>query len=56
VLIESGRGTKRWRTVGASRNVVAASLEALVDGYEYGLRLGDAAGEEEDSDAMEARQ
>ncbi|MBO6935631.1 MAG: citramalate synthase [Deltaproteobacteria bacterium] len=39
VLIECARGTRRWRTVGASRNVVAASLEALVDGYEFGLRF-----------------
>jgi len=39
VLVECARAGERWRTVGASRNVVAASLEALVDGYEYGLRM-----------------
>ena len=39
VLVECARGGQRWRTVGASRNLVAASLEALVDGYEFGLSL-----------------
>ncbi|MAT28254.1 MAG: citramalate synthase [Sandaracinus sp.] len=37
VLVECRRGSQRWSTVGASKNIVEASLEALVDGYEYGL-------------------
>ncbi|MEM9073066.1 MAG: citramalate synthase [Myxococcota bacterium] len=39
VLVECASGTRRWSTVGASRNIVEASIEALVDGYEYGLQL-----------------
>ncbi|MDQ6876634.1 MAG: citramalate synthase [Candidatus Dormibacteraeota bacterium] len=35
VLIESGRGLKRWTTVGCSSNIIEASLEALVDSMEY---------------------
>jgi 2-isopropylmalate synthase len=35
VLIESGRGLKRWTTVGCSSNIIEASLEALVDSLEY---------------------
>ncbi len=35
VLIESGRGLKRWTTVGCSSNIIEASLEALVDSFEY---------------------
>ncbi|MCB9600212.1 MAG: citramalate synthase [Sandaracinus sp.] len=38
VLLECERDGVRWSTVGASKNIVEASLEALVDGYEYGLR------------------
>jgi 2-isopropylmalate synthase len=38
VLLECERDGIRWSTVGASKNIVEASLEALVDGYEYGLR------------------
>jgi 2-isopropylmalate synthase len=37
VLIESGRGLKRWTTVGCSSNIIEASLEALVDSFEYAL-------------------
>ncbi|MBX3247227.1 MAG: citramalate synthase [Myxococcales bacterium] len=40
VLLECERDGQRWSTVGASKNIVEASLEALVDGYEYGLRVG----------------
>ena len=35
VLIESGRGARRWTTVGCSSNIIEASLAALVDSFEY---------------------
>ena len=35
VLIESGRGLKRWTTVGCSSNIIEASLAALLDSFEY---------------------
>ena len=35
VLIESGKGLKRWTTVGCSSNIIEASLLALVDSLEY---------------------
>ena len=35
VLIESGRGLKRWTTVGCSSNIIEASLLALIDSLEY---------------------
>jgi 2-isopropylmalate synthase len=37
VLIESGKGTKRWTTVGCSANIIEASLLALVDSLEYAV-------------------
>jgi 2-isopropylmalate synthase len=37
VLIESGDGRDRWGTVGVSLNVIEASWQALVDGFEYKL-------------------
>jgi 2-isopropylmalate synthase len=37
VLIESGRGTTRWTTVGCSANIIEASLFALVDSLEYAI-------------------
>ena len=37
VLIESGRGTSRWTTVGCSANIIEASLLALLDSLEYAL-------------------
>ncbi|HKW73158.1 MAG TPA: alpha-isopropylmalate synthase regulatory domain-containing protein, partial [Candidatus Dormibacteraeota bacterium] len=37
VLVESGRGTKRWTTVGCSANIIEASLLALVDSLEYAI-------------------
>jgi 2-isopropylmalate synthase len=37
VLVESGRGTKRWTTVGCSSNIIEASLLALVDSLEYAI-------------------
>lgn len=41
VLIDSRDDAGRsWSTVGASTNIIEASLMALVDGIEYGLRLG----------------
>jgi len=39
VLIESGKGSKRWTTVGCSPNIIEASLEALMDALEF-ARLG----------------
>ncbi len=39
VLIDSRRGHQTWSTVGASCNIIEASLYALVDGIEYGLLL-----------------
>ncbi len=35
VLIESGKGLKRWTTVGCSSNIIEASLAALLDSFEY---------------------
>ena len=37
VLVESGRGTRRWTTVGCSANIIEASLLALVDSLEYAV-------------------
>jgi 2-isopropylmalate synthase len=37
VLIESGRGTARWTTVGCSANIIEASLLALIDSLEYAV-------------------
>jgi len=37
VLIESSDGQHQWGTVGVSENIVEASLQALVDSYEYAL-------------------
>ncbi|MCB9708259.1 MAG: citramalate synthase [Myxococcales bacterium] len=39
VLIDCRRGLRTWGTVGASGNIIEASLYALVDGIEYGLLL-----------------
>ncbi|MEO8745523.1 MAG: citramalate synthase [Candidatus Dormiibacterota bacterium] len=35
VLVESGKGAKRWTTVGCSSNIIEASLLALIDSLEY---------------------
>src|SRR5437868_4255320 len=35
VLVESGKGLRRWATVGCSSNIIEASLEALLDSLEY---------------------
>jgi 2-isopropylmalate synthase len=37
VIIESGRGTERWSTVGCSENIIEASWLALCDGLELAL-------------------
>ena len=37
VLVESGRGTQRWTTVGCSSNIIEASLLALIDSLEYAI-------------------
>ena len=37
VLIESSDGTRQWRTVGSSANIIEASWLALVDSLEYWL-------------------
>ena len=37
VLIESTDGKDEWGTVGASDNIIEASLQALVDSMEYAL-------------------
>jgi 2-isopropylmalate synthase len=37
VIIESGRGTERWSTVGCSENIIEASWLALCDGLELPL-------------------
>ena len=39
VLIDSRDGAHSWSTVGASSNIIEASLHALVDSIEYGLVL-----------------
>ena len=37
VLIDSSDGNSTWTTVGASRNIIEASWQALYDSFEYGL-------------------
>jgi 2-isopropylmalate synthase len=37
VLITTSDGDRRWTTVGVDENIVAASWQALVDAYAYGL-------------------
>jgi 2-isopropylmalate synthase len=39
VLIDTQNGSQRWSTVGAGTNIIQASWLALVDSFEYGLRL-----------------
>jgi 2-isopropylmalate synthase len=41
VLVDSKDDTRTWSTVGASPSVIEASLQALVDGIEYGLLEAD---------------
>lgn len=47
VLIETGKGTKTWGTVGVSGNIIEASWQALVDSVVYGLLLEQKAQEPE---------
>jgi len=42
VYIDFAEGTKTWTTVASSVNIIEASLNALVDGYAYGLRTSPA--------------
>jgi 2-isopropylmalate synthase len=37
VLIDTLNGSERWSTVGASSNIIEASLQALTESFEYGL-------------------
>jgi 2-isopropylmalate synthase len=37
VLIEFTDGQARWTTVGVSDNIIEASCQAILDGYEYGI-------------------
>jgi len=37
VLIQTGDGTRSWGTVGASTNIIEASLKAITDSMEYWL-------------------
>jgi hypothetical protein len=37
VLIDSGNGVENWSTVGASTNIIEASMHALLDSFEFGL-------------------
>ena len=39
VLIDTQNGSRRWSTVGASANIIAASWRALADAVEFGLTL-----------------
>ena len=39
VLIDSQSPNDSWSTVGASSNIIEASLQALIDSIEYGLTL-----------------
>ncbi len=60
VLIDSKSGERAWSTVGASPNIIQASLEALVDSIEYGLlesgvRLSDANVARPDSERPKAK-
>ena len=38
VLIESSDGTSSWTTIGVNENIIEASLQALIDSLEYGLK------------------
>jgi 2-isopropylmalate synthase len=39
VLIDWALGARDWSTVGASANIIEASWQALVDGYEYAVTM-----------------
>jgi 2-isopropylmalate synthase len=60
VLLDSRSGERAWSTVGASPNIIQASLDALVDSIEYGLlqsgvRLADANLARQDSERPPAK-
>lgn len=40
-MVESRNSHQRWTTVGVSSNILEASYQAVVEGLEYGLFLGD---------------
>lgn len=54
VLIDSQSAHDTWSTVGASSNIIEASLQALVDSIEYGLTL-ERARREQQAEAQPAR-
>jgi 2-isopropylmalate synthase len=37
VHVETSNGTRSWNTVGVGENIIAATWQALVDSFEYGL-------------------
>jgi 2-isopropylmalate synthase len=39
VHVESGDGQRSWSTTGVDGNILAATMRAIVEGYEYGLLL-----------------
>ncbi|WP_069807265.1 citramalate synthase [Vulcanisaeta thermophila] len=41
VLIELSDGVRRWRTLGVSGSIIKASLDALVDGYNYAVLISE---------------
>jgi 2-isopropylmalate synthase len=43
VHIETGDGQKTWSTTGVDPNIITATLNAIVEGYEYGLLMRRAA-------------
>jgi len=38
-LLDASDGQEVWGSIGVSENVIAASLDALVDSLEYGMQL-----------------
>lgn len=39
VLIESGDGERNWTTIGCGDNITKASLQALIDALEFGIKI-----------------
>jgi 2-isopropylmalate synthase len=54
VLIDSQSKHDTWSTVGASSNIIEASLQALIDSIEYGLTL-EHARQEQQTEAQRVR-
>jgi 2-isopropylmalate synthase len=48
VLIDSTDGERRWSTVGAGTDILAASWAALADSFEYGLHPAEIPSKEND--------